>query len=206
MCGIVAVGCGSQPQSEQSPSITNSSASTSTLIRADVMLALHLEVAQEPRLEDGLGHYWHDGQWYSTDGQPYFPDGLGHFWRYGAWYNGDGTLWAPYVAPSLSIPWFVPERMHVAYLQCLANPERYAAATWSATVDWPLADAAYIRSHEGGDDLCQFNTQGSGACGPYQLLPCADAYLTWPGQIAGAYAKFLDGGRSFYRHWLQWWG
>lgn len=104
------------------------------------------------------------------------------------------------------IPWFVPTRFHAAYLACLENPERFAAAEWSATVDWPLAEAAYVRAHEGGDDLCQFNTAGSGACGPYQLLPCADAYLTWPGQIAAAYAKFLDGGRGFERHWYRWWG
>lgn len=154
---------------------------------------------------DDLGHWWIDGQWYSADGSPYLPDGLGHFWKNGVWLNADGSVWTPAPDPT-AIPWFVPARFHAAYLQCLANPERFDAAMWSSIVDWPQTEAAYVRSREGGDDLCQFNTAGSGACGPYQLLPCADAYLTWPGQIAAAHAKYVDGGRSFARHWYQWWG
>lgn len=60
-----------------------------------------------------------------------------------------------------------------------------------------------IVSKEGGNDLCQFNTQGSGACGPFQTLYCAG--LTPEEHYAAAYAKWLDGGGSFDRHWRNFW-
>lgn len=94
MSGIVAVGCGSQPHREPSPSINASAASTQDTPHT-VLLHVPAAVPPEPPLSDGLGHYWYDGRWHGADGQPYLPDGLGHFWRYGAWYNSDGTLWLP---------------------------------------------------------------------------------------------------------------
>lgn len=109
------------------------------------------------------------------------------------------------VQVEVGVPWFVPEDRIEDYKVCLVHPERYNRTTWILSVDWPRVDAEYIADHEGGWDLCQFNTQGSGACGWFQLLTCPPDGLTPEGNIRGAYAKYLDGGRDFWRHWLQWW-
>jgi len=109
------------------------------------------------------------------------------------------------------IPWYVPESHHDAYLQCLDDPQRFNRTDWIATKDWPVDEATYIADHEGGWDLCQFNTGGSGACGWFQLLRCPPDGLKPEIQIAGAYAKYLDGARNypdrsaFWQHWYQWW-
>lgn len=112
------------------------------------------------------------------------------------------------------IPWFVPPARTDDYLACLARPDRHSVSemVWSRSLEagyeggWTYADAMYVVAHEGGDDLCQFNTQGSGACGPFQLLTCPADGLTPEGQLNGAFAKWVDGGRDFWRHWFQWWG
>lgn len=112
------------------------------------------------------------------------------------------------------VPWFVPAQWVDGYIACTARPDRYdfASYVWRASVQggnasgWDYNSAMYIVSHEGGNDLCQFNTGGSGACGPFQLLSCPPDGLTPEGQISGAMAKWRDGGNDFYRHWLQWWG
>ena len=103
------------------------------------------------------------------------------------------------------IPWYVPESHQVQYLYCLESPERFNRTDWILSKDWPRADAEYVADHEGGWDLCQFNTQGSGACGWFQILPCPQLGLTPEGQIAAAYNKWLDGGGSFERHWFRFW-
>ena len=103
------------------------------------------------------------------------------------------------------VPWYVPESHEAQYLTCLEHSDRFNRTDWILSKDWPRADAEYVADHEGGWDLCQFNTQGSGACGWFQILPCPPLGLTPEGQIAAAYAKWLDGGGSFERHWFRFW-
>lgn len=103
------------------------------------------------------------------------------------------------------IPWYVPGEYHEAYTACLEHPDRFNRTDWILSKDWPRADAEYVADHEGGWDLCQFNTQGSGACGWFQILPCPSDGLTPQGQISAAYNKWLDGGGSFERHWFRFW-
>jgi len=103
------------------------------------------------------------------------------------------------------IPWYVPESHYDSYLVCLELPDRFNRTDWILSKDWPRTDAEYVADHEGGWDLCQFNTQGTGACGWFQILPCPQLGLTPEGQIAAAYAKWLDGGGSFERHWFRFW-
>lgn len=103
------------------------------------------------------------------------------------------------------IPDYVPESHQAQYLICLEHPERFNRTDWIVSKDWPRPDAEYVADHEGGWDLCQFNTQGSGACGWFQILPCPQDGLTPEGQITAAYNKWLDGGGSFERHWFRFW-
>lgn len=120
---------------------------------------------------------------------------------------------AVYAAETSGVPWFVPPEWHSRYLECVASPYRYTVTemVWAMSREggredgWAYKDAMYVVEHEGGNDYCQFNTQGSGACGPFQLLTCPPDGLTPEGQSRGAFAKWLDGGRSFARHWFAFW-
>lgn len=66
---------------------------------------------------------------------------------------------------------------------------------------WSCSEALYIIERESGGNPEAWNP--SGACGLFQLLPCPgyDLYT----QLEGAYAKWLDGGGSFQRHWYNHW-
>jgi len=103
------------------------------------------------------------------------------------------------------IPWYVPTPHYDSYLACLESPDRFNRTDWILSKDWSRTEAEYVADHEGGWDLCQFNTQGSGACGWFQILPCPQYGLTPQGQIEAAYNKWLDGGGSFERHWFRFW-
>lgn len=111
------------------------------------------------------------------------------------------------------VPWYIPPSWIARWQECLTTDYRHDVSTyvWRVSIQggnsegWDYEDAMYIVQHEGGDDFCQFNTQGSGACGPFQLLTCPQDGLTPEGQIRGAYAKWRDGGGSFQRHWFAFW-
>jgi hypothetical protein len=67
--------------------------------------------------------------------------------------------------------------------------------------DWPCQEALAIVATESGGDANARNA-ASGACGLFQLLPCA---CIEPGcNVAHAYAKWVNS-RSFYAHWYRWW-
>lgn len=115
-------------------------------------------------------------------------------------------------APS-GAPWFVPAAWAERYMACMADPPYdVSAMVWAGSREagvergWRYADAMFVVSKEGGGNPCQFNTQGSGACGPFQLLVCPADGLTFDGQLYGALAKFRDGGLdSFATHWFAFW-
>jgi hypothetical protein len=67
---------------------------------------------------------------------------------------------------------------------------------------WSCSEALYVIAHESGGNMWATNPS-SGACGLFQLLPCPGYDLQT--QLAGAWAKYVDGGYSFWRHWFQWW-
>jgi len=73
----------------------------------------------------------------------------------------------------------------------------------ASVYDWPLTEVDYVIQHESGHNPMVVNSS-SGACGCMQLLPCQG--LGDPAtNVAAGYAKWLDGGRSFQRHWYNWW-
>lgn len=114
------------------------------------------------------------------------------------------------------VPWYVPAEWRDRYLVCLTSPGRYGVSEWvwkyssqaGMSPGWDYNQAMYVVGKEGGDDICQFNTQGSGACGPFQTLYCAG--LTPEEHYSAAYAKWLDGyrrnpGDPFRAHWFAFW-
>lgn len=101
------------------------------------------------------------------------------------------------------VPWYVPAGWEEEWTACLARPDRYALEAWIGTVGWPVGEARAVTGREGGSDLCQFNTQGSGACGPFQDLPCPG--LDWGVQIATSFGKWEACGGSFECGWYRWW-
>ena len=75
---------------------------------------------------------------------------------------------------------------------------------------WPCEEALYVSGMESGLDPNVFNHQGSGACGLFQLLPCA--CLGVECNVGNAYAKWEDqdliqdnGIGGFERHWYRFW-
>jgi len=116
-----------------------------------------------------------------------------------------------YDAPLPEAPWYVPERWRDAWAACVSSPGRRGVSelVWRLSVQggrpdgWDYDEAMRVVAAEGGDDACQFNTSGSGACGPFQILPCSG--LSLEANVASAFAKFRDGGGSFERHWYRFW-
>ena len=74
----------------------------------------------------------------------------------------------------------------------------------ASVYDWPLWEVQYVMDHEsfGGDPYAL--NRSSGACGCMQTLPCV-GHGDPATNMAAAYAKWLDGGGSFYAHWYRWW-
>lgn len=120
-------------------------------------------------------------------------------------------------AASADVPDYIPPSFIESWRECLSSPDRYRLQdlVWLGSLQggypdgWDYDEAMTLFGHEGGNDLCQFNTKGSGACGFVQLLPCPPDGLTFEGQFRGAMAKFQDGRRrfpdrsGFWAHWYQ---
>lgn len=69
---------------------------------------------------------------------------------------------------------------------------------------WPCQEALDVARHESGMRWV-WNTQGSGACGPFQTLPCV-GWMDLGAHLAEAYRKWKAcNGGSFYCAWYQWW-
>jgi hypothetical protein len=81
--------------------------------------------------------------------------------------------------------------------------EQWRGLVASIFPEWAVDEALYIMSRESEGVWDVYNRQGSGACGLFQLLPCE--CIDPECNVRGAYAKWLDGGQSFWRHWYQWW-
>lgn len=67
---------------------------------------------------------------------------------------------------------------------------------------WALDEAAYVVFRESSCNPNAVNPS-SGACGLFQLLPCTCIDVRC--NVAHAYAKWLDGGMGFHKHWYRWW-
>lgn len=118
------------------------------------------------------------------------------------------------------VPWYVAKFPDLIddWQTCLTDPRRHDLSRfiWEGSIEggypngWSYAEAIHVFGNEGGNDLCQFNTQGSGACGYGQQLPCFPGALTYEGQFSIIMSKFQDGYRQnpnnpFWAHWYQWW-
>jgi hypothetical protein len=80
----------------------------------------------------------------------------------------------------------------------------HSGASWEAAVcslAWSCQEALSVIYAESGGDPWATNPS-SGACGLFQLLPCPGYDIAT--QLAHAWAKYVDGGHSFWKHWWQW--
>lgn len=101
-----------------------------------------------------------------------------------------------------------PNELRVAPQSCYDNPDRYNWQKYALMVGFPeevIPELTIIVNAESGGDLCAVN-QGSGASCWIQQLPGGPQFFDPVTCMSQGYAKWLDGGRSFWRHWYQWWG
>ena len=115
----------------------------------------------------------------------------------------------PVVAAAIGAPHELSAPAKVAPQSCYDNPDRYNWQKYALLVGFP-ADVMpelqkIINVESGGGDLCAIN-QKSGASCWIQQLPGGEQFFDPYTCMSQGYAKWLDGGRSFYRHWYQWWG
>lgn len=94
---------------------------------------------------------------------------------------------------------------------CMARWDRFDWREYASQYPWPLSDVGFVVYAETGGtmDLCSVN-RSSGATCWFQLLSGTNeaiqrSYLGPRACMDGAYAKWLDGGRSFARHWFNHW-
>lgn len=122
------------------------------------------------------------------------------------------ATWTATPIPPTPIPTATPEVSRGTVNSSSVQPVRpiggYGAEQWRALVasvfpEWAVDEALYVIQHESEGDPNVYNRQGSGACGLFQLLPCA--CLDPLCNTIHALAKWQDGGQSFYAHWIRWW-
>lgn len=92
--------------------------------------------------------------------------------------------------------------------RCREHPDRFNWQKYVQAYDWPLEEVAYVIHAESRGDLCAVNRSSGAACW-FQILSAEQylpGYLDPESCVAAAYRKWLDGGRSFERHWYRWWG
>lgn len=90
---------------------------------------------------------------------------------------------------------------------CFDNPDRYEWQKYAALVGFPesaMEELAYVIKHESGGDLCAYNRSSGASCWIQQVPGAAQFFDPYTCMSQG-YAKWVDGGRDFYRHWYQWW-
>ena len=91
-------------------------------------------------------------------------------------------------------------------------PDRASVRTWNRSeiiaelsrYDWPIEGAIATVQCESGFN--QFARNASGARGLFQDINDDPAVDDPAVAIYRGYLKWLDGGRSFWRHWTQWGG
>lgn len=100
----------------------------------------------------------------------------------------------PYVPPPTEVP--------AAY-----EPPAPSGSDWQSIVcsyGWSCSEALNVIAHESGGNPQAVNPS-SGACGLWQLYPCPPGGFDVATATALAWAKYVDGGYSFYAHWYRWW-
>lgn len=103
----------------------------------------------------------------------------------------------------------VPPTPYPAKTQAQAPMGSGDIASAICALPWPCQEALYVANHESGIRWV-FNLAGSGACGPFQTLPCVGMVVEGSGDIdahlAEAYRKWKAcSGGSFQCHWYNWW-
>lgn len=114
---------------------------------------------------------------------------------------------APTAEPEQAIPTLTPEVVAPAasaYELCLVNPDRFNWQKYAAAYSWPLDQVAQIVHTESGGDLCAVNASSGATCW-IQQHPGGPAFFDPTVCMSQAYAKWVDGGDSWWRHWCRWW-
>lgn len=124
----------------------------------------------------------------------------------------------PMPAPTVALPVYAQPKLtpaiDVAVAECRQRADRYDWQTYALAAGFPPdvvagSEMATVIHTESGGDLCAVNTSSGAACWA-QILSSAGieqqiAYLDPATCMNAAYAKWVDGGRDFWRHWYQWW-
>lgn len=95
----------------------------------------------------------------------------------------------------------VPTQRAVATAAIVPTGSLHAAI---CALPWPCAEALNVCQRESG---CRwvYNAQGSGACGPFQTLPCV-GWMNLEAHLAEAYRKWRAcNGGSFACDWYRYW-
>lgn len=120
--------------------------------------------------------------------------------------------------PTVALPVYAQPKLtpaiDVAVAECRQRGDRYDWQTYALAAGFPPdvvagSEMANVIHTESGGDLCAVNTSSKAACWA-QILSSAGieqqiAYLDPTACMSAAYAKWVDGGRDFWRHWYQWW-
>lgn len=92
--------------------------------------------------------------------------------------------------------------------QCRQNPDRYNWKAYALAAGFPAhvvdGEMEYVIGHESGGDLCARNPSSGAICWVQQIS--GEAKYLDPATCMGiGFAKWVDGGRDFYKHWYRWW-
>lgn len=120
------------------------------------------------------------------------------------------------IEPPRPAPYYYADTAHAAnYIDgmpdalgaCREHPDRFNWRKYAEKYDWPLDEVAFVINAESRGDLCAVNRTTGAACW-FQILSAEQylpGYLDPEACVLAAYRKWLDGGRSFERHWYRWW-
>jgi hypothetical protein len=90
---------------------------------------------------------------------------------------------------------------------CYDHPDRYNWQPYARAAgfpEWAMEELAYVIHVESRGDLCAVNSSSGATCW-IQQYPGGTAFLDPVVCMAQGYAKWLDGGQAFERHWYRWW-
>lgn len=92
--------------------------------------------------------------------------------------------------------------------QCRQNPDRYNWKAYALAAGFPAdvvnGEMEYVIQNESGGDLCARNPSSGAICWVQQISG-EPKYLDPATCMAVGFAKWVDGGRDFHKHWYRWW-
>lgn len=94
-----------------------------------------------------------------------------------------------------------------AAIECAQHPDRFNWEPYALAAGFPehvLPELAHVIQRESSGDLCAVNPSSGAICW-IQQISGEDLYYDPAACMAIGYAKWVDGGYDFWRHWYQWW-